>query len=234
MADPEIRSLENIRFFSILRPSEREALAKRCLWKKVRAEEQILGRDSTDRDIYFITRGVIRIVNFGPNGKEISLADIGQGEFFGELSAIDGKPRSATVVALKDTHMAVMRPDVFLEALEQHPALAISLLRKLTALVRVSSDRVLQLSTFSANSRVFGEIQRQMHERGRKQPDGSILLSPSPIHSDIATRISTTRETVARAFSLLVKRKILRRVKGGVEIVSTADFEKVIEEYAGE
>jgi CRP/FNR family transcriptional regulator, cyclic AMP receptor protein len=85
MSEPEIRSLENIRFFAGLRPSEREALAKRCLWKKVGKDEQVLGRDSGDRDIYFITAGMIRIVNYGPNGKEVSFADVGQGDFFGEL-----------------------------------------------------------------------------------------------------------------------------------------------------
>ena len=91
---------------------EKRELEKRCRWWRYKANEQILDKDSNDRDVYFVAEGTVQIVNFSMTGREIALARLHSGNFFGELSAIDGQPRSASVVALEDCLLGSLSPQL--------------------------------------------------------------------------------------------------------------------------
>src|SRR6185295_19762828 len=83
----------------MLTPLDRAAIAKletQATWRHAHVGEPILSRDSDSRDVFFVVRGRLRIVNFSPSGREVAYAIAGAGEFFGEMAAIDGLPRSAT------------------------------------------------------------------------------------------------------------------------------------------
>jgi CRP-like cAMP-binding protein len=89
----------------MLAPLDRAAIARieaQCTWKVAHANEPILSRDTDSRDVFFVVKGRCRIVNFSPSGREVAYAVASVGDFFGEMAAIDGLPRSATVVALED------------------------------------------------------------------------------------------------------------------------------------
>jgi len=85
--------------------------------------------------VYFVVDGRARVVNFSLSGREISFDDIENGGVFGELAALDGQPRSATIVALTDTLVASISPDTFVNLLRDHPDMAISLMRGLAKIV---------------------------------------------------------------------------------------------------
>ncbi|MFN9545212.1 MAG: Crp/Fnr family transcriptional regulator, partial [Alphaproteobacteria bacterium] len=89
----------------LLEGLERTAVAQleaQCMWRIGREGETVVTRDSDSRDVFFVVKGRCRIVNFSPSGREIAYAIAGPGDYFGEMAAIDGLPRSATVVALED------------------------------------------------------------------------------------------------------------------------------------
>ena len=183
---------------------DKVSLAKlegQCSWKNAKEGEQLLNRESDSRDVFFVVRGRVRIVNYSSSGREIAFAFAGAGDYFGELAAIDGAPRSATVVALEDCRLATLSPQLFREMLERHPKMAMSVLEKLTRIVRVCDDRIMDLATLSAYQRVYAEILKTT------KPDpvraGSWLVYPLPTQAQIAAQASTTRETVARVLSQL-------------------------------
>ena len=125
------------------------------------------------------------------------------------MAAIDGLPRSATVVALEDCTLASIAPQVFRELVEQHPRVSIVIMEKLVRIVRTSDDRIMDLATLSAYQRVYSEILKLM------KPDpvrpGSWLVYPLPTQAQIASQASTTRETVARVLSQLAHDGIAER-----------------------
>ena len=82
-----------------LEPAEREQLAKQCAWRTFRKDQTVVESQSDDRDVYFLVSGSVRIVNYSLSGRPVAYASIGAGAYFGELAAIDGGPRSASVVA---------------------------------------------------------------------------------------------------------------------------------------
>jgi CRP-like cAMP-binding protein len=188
----------------MLAPLDRAAVARlegSCAWKVVHAGEPIVSRDSDSRDVFFVVKGRCRIVNFSPSGREVAYAVAGPGEYFGEMAAIDGLPRSATVVALEDCVLGVISPQVFRELIEQHPKVGFVVMEKLVRIVRTSDDRIMDLATLSAYQRVYSELLKLVKPDPVRQ--GSWLIYPLPTQAQIASQASTTRETVARVLSHL-------------------------------
>jgi CRP/FNR family transcriptional regulator, cyclic AMP receptor protein len=110
--------------FELLRdlPSDAlSALSRRCQWRRYRAHQMILGYRDDSREVFFIVRGQVRVTFFAECGREVSFRDLPAGEMFGELSAIDGLPRSCAVVALSDTMVAAMSAGVFWNLLRTNP-----------------------------------------------------------------------------------------------------------------
>ena len=188
----------------MLLPLDRAAIARletQCTWRSAHTGEPILSRDSDSRDVFFVVRGRLRIVNFSPSGREVAYAIASVGDFFGEMAAIDGLPRSATVVALEDCTLAQITPQVFRELVETHPKVGLLVMEKLVRIVRTSDDRIMDLATLSAYQRVYSEILKLM-KADPVRPD-SWLIYPLPTQAQIAAQASTTRETVARVLSHL-------------------------------
>jgi len=125
------------------------------------------------------------------------------GEYFRELAALDGEPRSANVVALENTVVACLSQEGFHDMLLTYPQVAVRILKNMAKIVRISTDRIMDLSTLGANNRVHAELLRLAGSN--IQDDNTARISPIPIHGDIASRVSTTRETVARVFSDLTR-----------------------------
>ena len=81
----------------------------------------VIAQDDDSSDVFFVVSGQVRATSFSKVGKEVSFQDLGPGEMFGELSAIDGEPRSTHVVTRVDTLIASMTKDAFWSALLSYP-----------------------------------------------------------------------------------------------------------------
>ncbi|MFP6742480.1 MAG: Crp/Fnr family transcriptional regulator, partial [Alphaproteobacteria bacterium] len=145
----------------------------------------------------------------------------------GELSAIDGRPRSATVVAVADATLASISADAFKNMLLDYPHIAIDVLQRLSAMVRAGDERIMDLTTLSAINRVHTEILRM--STPDENEDNTALISPIPTHSDIAARASTTRETVSRVLSNLARVYIPERADKALRILDVERLEDMIE-----
>ena len=86
-------TLQDIRLLSELDPDEVGVVEQKCSWRTYSAGEQIIDQHSDSRDIYFVTSGRVRVVNYSLSGREITFDDLEPGSHFGELAAIDGLPR---------------------------------------------------------------------------------------------------------------------------------------------
>ena len=100
MSDHEASSLSGVRILEGIGEDAIQALEKACTWRRYVDHEQIIDRQSDSTDVYFVVDGNVRIVNYSLSGKELTHEDLDAGSYFGELSALDGQPRSACVLAL--------------------------------------------------------------------------------------------------------------------------------------
>ena len=134
-----------------------------CRWRRFAAGEQILDQLDETRDVYFITQGRVRIVNFTVQGKEVTLDDLREGDYFGELAAFDGRPRSSSVIAIEASDIAKMAPERFLKLIQNYPQISLRVMRNMAGIIRASTERIVDLSTLGANNRVHGELLRLAH-----------------------------------------------------------------------
>ncbi|MHA1536677.1 MAG: Crp/Fnr family transcriptional regulator [Alphaproteobacteria bacterium] len=220
-------SLKGIGIFESMSEEGRHKLESISRWRDFTSDEQIIDRDSDTGDVFFIVSGLVRVVNYSYTGREVSYDDLGAGAVFGELSAIDGAPRSANVVAVKNTTVAAMSPEQFRQALAENPDFALGVMTRLVEIIRSSTDRIMDLSTLGAYSRVYAEILRLA--RAGTEGGNSATIRPVPIHSDVASRAGTTRETVARALSDLSRKGIAKREDDALVVDDIDQLEEIVE-----
>jgi CRP-like cAMP-binding protein len=215
-----------------LSPAERREVEKACSWKRFITRQQVIDRNSQSRGVYMIVEGRVRVVNYALSGREVTFDELPEGSFFGELAAIDGRPRSARVIALTNSLIAALPGSKFLEILENHSSIALKVLVQLASVVRASNERIMDLSTLGANNRVHAELLRQTHEN--MGGDNRAVIKPNPLHGDIASRVSTTRETVARVMNNLARRAIVKRTKEALIVIDIEKLRAMVQEVRGE
>ena len=209
-----------------------EALAGRCQWRRYGPDQQIVGHQDETRDVFFIVVGEVRVTIYSLSGKTVTFRDIGAGELFGELAAIDGKPRAADVVALTDSFIASVPADIFLDLLRNNPEVSASIHRQLAGLVRLLTERVFEFSTLAVKNRVHAELLRLA--RDHMEGENTAVISPVPTHAQIAARVSTTREAVTRELNALERAGLIERRGGTLIIPDFARLARTVEEVIGE
>ncbi len=232
MSEKKIETLSNIDLLSELKPADLKKVEEFCGFKHYTAQEQIIDRQSESTDVFFVLSGEIRVVIYSLSGREITLDDLSGGGYFGDLAAIDGEPRSASVMALTDCLVASLAQDSFLSLLENHPPIALKVMKSLTRIVRTATDRIMDLSTLAANNRVHADLLRLA--RNHMGDGNTAEISPIPMHSDIASRASTTRETVARVLNDLARNGVVERQKEVMVVLDVEQLSDMVEEVRGE
>lgn len=196
-------------FLSRLGEADLAALNARWTAHSYRRGELIIAHGDSGRDVFFLLEGRARVTLFSEDGREIAYRDIAPGDIFGELACIDGKARSASIVALEASRAARLPGAAFRALVESHPPLAWSLLEHLSALLRRMTDRVYEYSTLVVRNRLILELIRRADEAG--PPGGQVSLEPAPTHFELAAAISTHREAVSREMSALAKRGLIAK-----------------------
>lgn len=200
--------LDKIELLESLTEAEHQSISRRCAWRRFSAGEQILDRDSASKDVLFITDGEVRVVNYSASGRETAFAHVGAGGHVGEIAAIDGRTRSASVVAISPCTIGIFPSEDFVHLVENHAAIAFRLLRHLTGIIRNANERIAELSTVGAVQRVYRELLRLCEDN--PSGDGAIV-NPLPTQHDLASKVGATRETVARALGQLMNTGVVER-----------------------
>ena len=227
MVDAPGRSLAGIALLESIPEDSLRHIEQQCRWHRYKAQEQIIDRESESRDVCFVVSGRARVVNYSLSGREVTLDDIDAGGYFGELAALDSLPRSATVIALVDTLAASLAPTAFASVLRRWPEVSMSVMLSLAAVVRTATERIMDLSTLGAHNRVQAEILREA--RPTLTADNTAVIEPVPVHADIASRVSTTRETVARVLGELARQGIIKRQGNNLQILDFDRLERLVE-----
>ena len=231
MADASQHTLSGIDLLAGITSDDLKKLEQRCNWRSAKRGEVIVDRQSESSDIYFVVTGKVRVVNYSLSGREVTFDEMGPGRYFGQLAALDNQPRSANVIAVENTILASLSQEGFKNLLLMYPEFSLKLLVELAHIIRISTERIMDLSTLGANNRVYAEILRLALEK--TLDDNTAKIEPVPIHGDVASRVSTTRETVARVFSDLAKRDLIERRGNALIIHDLELLQDMVEEFRG-
>ena len=213
---PSSFGLRRIDLLQGLSAARLDAVGRQCSWRRCEAGQRLVAREDADRDLHFVVAGTVRVTTYSPGGRETSFRDLSEGTSFGELAALDGRPRSADVVALTPGLIASLGPAAFRELLREEWVVNERVLLRLADLARGLVDRVVELSTLNVHQRVCMELLRIARSTGGGDKD--VRIEPAPKHTELAHRVSTYREQVTRELSALARAGVLVR-DGGALVV---------------
>lgn len=197
--------LGQLPLFASLGRLVRLALAQACeIQTGERGDVLVREDDLATRGFYLILEGSAKVVLTGPDGREAVLALLEEGDFFGEMSLLDGDPRSATVRATSDIRLALLRRTSFMDLLQKHPEISIALLTALSSRLRQANRKISALALSPVHARVSGAI-LQLAEFQGFRVKGQIVIHDRPTQQEIAEMASTTRETVSRVLGQMQK-----------------------------
>jgi len=228
---PSSLGLRTIELLEGLAPEKLDLLAQQCVWRNYEAGRRIISRNAADRDVYLLVAGRVRITSYSQGGRQVTFRDIAAGEIFGEVAALDGEPRSADAIALDEALLASLSPTQFARLMAQEPAIGGRMMKRLAALVRSLSERVIDLSTLGVQNRIHAEILRLARHAGVEK--NRARLEPGPKHADIASQVSTYREQVTRELSALAKAGIVQKDGAALVVRDVARLEQMVEDVRG-
>jgi len=163
--------------------------------------------------VFLVESGQVRISLPGSEHREVTLAHLGPGDCFGEMSMLDGEPRSATVTAVEETTVLEGTRDDFMRSLEASPRIAMSLLIMMSQRLRAANDIIESLSFLDVQGRVARFLLDLAAKSGTEAPEGVVIPLPYT-RQEMANIVSTSRETLTRVlknFERLKYIKLLRR-----------------------
>jgi CRP-like cAMP-binding protein len=216
--EPSSLGLRSIDLLQGLPAQRLDEISRRCAWRHYEAGQRLVSREAADRDLHMIVAGTVRVTSYSAAGRETSFRDLEAGTSYGELSALDGRPRSVDVVAMSSALIASLSPADFRNLLREEWIVNERVLLRLTDLVRRLTDRVLDLSTLTVQQRICRELLRLAHG-GR--------IDPAPKHVELASLVSTYREQITREISALVKSGVLAKDGHALVVRDAAKLERM-------
>ena len=223
----KIKLLQSVSLFWDLTEKELGYISEKMVLRHYEAGQMILLEASEGEQCFFVTEGSVKITRLSKDGREVILAILNDGDFFGEMSLLDGESRSANVIALDDTKVLTLNRNDFLLVIKEYPQIAIQLLKEMALRLRKSDRQIASLSLSDAEKRIALCILRIAEEQGVIQK-GHVSIPKAPIQQDIANMSGTSRETVSRALKVLEKEGFIQR--NGRELLIN-NYNKFIDQF---
>ena len=217
--------LQSVPIFSDLSASDLNKISERMVLRVFAKGQMILLEDDLGQTFFVIGGGSVKITRLSDDGREVILAMLGESDFFGEMSLLDGAGRSANVVALEASEVLTLARNDFLEILQEYPKISISLLEELTQRIRKSDQQIESLSLSDVEQRIGITLIRLAEELGTIKR-GSVKIKNLPYQQDIANMAGTSRETVSRTFKLLEEKGLVAREGRKLTIYNFNQFTK--------
>ena len=169
------------------------ALAARGDVRRYRKGTILIHEGDSGDTMFIVLSGRVKVFCTDASDKEITFGIFGPGEYFGEM-ALDGGPRSASVITQLPSLCSVITRTALLAYIGQHPEFALQLLSKVIRRLRLATRDARNLAFID----VYGRLTRCLHELAIPQADGSERISERITHQEIASRVGCSREMVSR------------------------------------
>jgi CRP-like cAMP-binding protein len=214
--DPQ-KLVARIPLFAALEPEARKPLAGLIRVRRYAARQPVVWEGETGGTLFLSLTGYFKAITTGRDGKEMLLSIMGPGEVFGELSVLDGQPRSASVVTVEAGELASIERPALFELMASSPKLAIGLIEVLAQRVRTLTKRYETISSQDLPQRLAQVLVSLAQKHG--QPDGPRVRIPMRLsQQDLGSMVGATRESVNKQLRKWTQTGVLHRETGCVVI----------------
>jgi CRP-like cAMP-binding protein len=199
--------LRGITLFTHLTDSEADAVI--ALMREVKAAkgEVIVSQGNEGGRLYLIVEGAVRVSRVGKTGREVTVAVLREGNFVGEMSLLDGQPRSADVIATKESRLLVLDRESFLRKVLPLPGIAKKVLAELSKRIRAANQSIEHLALGSVADRLFHLLGHAARRYTIK--DGRAVIARGPTHQEMADMVGSSREAVSRTLAAMAEEGLI-------------------------
>lgn len=222
----DVRLVKRVPLFSQLDEDDLEKIRNLCVTQHYVKDQIILIEEEAGNTLFLIQRGRVKVSRISDDGREVILSILEPGDFFGELSLIDGKARSASVTAIEDSEVLMLRRGDFLGLLSDYPQISISLMKELATRIRKSDTQIKSLSLQDAMGRVASSLIMLAEDHGRFKKN-EVVIPKIPLQQDLANMAGTSRETISRVFRYLEDEQLIERSGRKITIPDFIRFKKM-------
>lgn len=195
----------------------------------VKQNADIVFQADEGQDFYIILKGNVKVSLLSCDGQELVLTNLGAGDFFGEMSLLDGRARSANVTAGEDSTLAVLKRDAFVDTMKHNKEISYDLLITLVERLRKSNEMIESLAFLDVNERLIKFISKVARKEGLLSDDGTCRVKKIT-HVELAANIGSSREAVSKALKVLAYKGAIV-TKEGCHIISPAVLKQMEDEF---
>lgn len=195
--DSKSTSLKRIPIFSSLDEGNLEKLSSIAVEKSYRKGQIIFDQGDPGNSLIILKKGLVKISLVDSNDHEFIIKTLGENDFFGEMSLLDGGQRSATAVTVDETHALLIYREDFIRLVNENPTVALDLLKLLSQRLRTTTDNIANLAFFDAYGKVAKCLLDMEDRIGEKEEDG-MVLNLKLSRQELANMAGLTRETFTR------------------------------------
>ena len=219
----KITLLRKAPLFSRLSDDELNTLTKNLHMRTFAKGMIIFHEGSLGQNLYMIDSGMVRIFFLSESGGEITLNIYGPGECFGELSLLDGLPRSAGAMAMEKTVTYTLHRDDFHSDLAAYPRLALSVLEELSRRLRYTAHYAESLAFMDVYGRVAAKL-LELADRSGKQGE-QIEFELQLTQTELASWVATSRESINKVLRGFRDQGFIQIEEGTIKILDKRGLE---------
>jgi len=218
--------LQSINLFYSVKDNFLEHISSLCKIKTFPKSSMIILEEEYGDRLFIVKTGTVKITRVNDEGKEVILALLGSGDFFGEMAILDGNSRSANALAQEKCELITINKEDFLELLKNNFQICMNLLEELAVRLRKSDQQIEALSLSDAEHRIGVSILNLAEDMGVIK-NGEVTIESLPYQQDIANMAGTSRETVSRVLKLFEDRLLISKVGHTLKISDYKFFKRI-------
>ncbi|HWR69870.1 MAG TPA: Crp/Fnr family transcriptional regulator [Dehalococcoidia bacterium] len=200
--------LSKVPLFASTRSAHLSEIVRRVTTRNYRRNEVIFHQDDPGTTLHVIKKGQVKINTISPEGEEAILAILTEGDFFGELSLLDGKPRSANAVAMQATQTLALQRQDFMDILGKHPEMVGDILASLADRLR-STDHLLEDAIFLSLRARLAKRLLELAEKHGVKTDRGVEIDLHLTQQELAAALGVSRVALNKQLGLLQDRGLV-------------------------
>ena len=209
--------LARVPVFAELSPEDLSQVAELAVPRRFGAGQVIFREGDASDTCYVVRSGHCRVVREHSDGRSLTLATFGPGDFFGELAMFDAERRSATVETTEPVEAVAILGSDMRRLLREHPDIAVTLVITLGRRLRETNDRLTRQSFQTVQSRVaavLGELVTAARREGAAATDIEITAT----QADVAQLAGSSRESASRFLAVLERAGVITQGRGRLTV----------------
>tara|TARA_E500000178_G_scaffold4663_1_gene4885 strand:+ start:1359 stop:2057 length:699 start_codon:yes stop_codon:yes gene_type:complete len=210
--------------FSSLNDDDFKKLINKSKVELYNSGSNIIEQGDVSNSVYFLIYGSVHVIDYSRLDRAVSYASLKDGDMFGEMSAVDGFPRSAWVSAVTQCQVICLSGETFLEIIKSKGEVCFTLLKQFSTRIRHADERISEVSVLGVEQRACVEIIRML--KMNEKDHNTYIIENMPTQANFASLIGSTRETVSRIFTKLRLESILIKTDDGYIVPNKKALER--------